>query len=105
MKTHFKVRNLGLSSNRDPKVVNSRSETLSVSFMEELDNFMGHMSSKYCATNSIPILSHCQDELEHLEEEVLVAHNNALLPTYNANSYEQTLLLNETGMFTEAASI
>lgn len=106
MKTHFKVRNLGLSSNRDPKVVNSRSETLSVSFMEELDNFMGHMTSKYCATNSIPILSHCQDELEHLEEEVLVAHNNALLPTYNANSYEQTLLARDrNGYVSEAASI
>lgn len=106
MKTHFKVRNIGLASNRDPNVVNRRSETLAVSFIEELDNFMGHMTSKYCATNSIPILSHCQDELEHLEEEVPVAHNNALLPTYNANSYEQTLLARDrNGYVSEAASI
>lgn len=106
MKTHFKVRNIGLASNRDPNVVNNRSETLSVSFIDELDNFMGHMTSKYCATNSIPILSHCQDELERLEEEVPVAHNNALLPTYNANSYEQTLLARDrNGYVSEAASI
>lgn len=82
-------------------------------FINELDKFVGKITSRYCLMHDIPILTHHQDILESLNEELnpelimkqettdlkdeaYISHNNLFLPNYHANSYFQTLIARDS---------
>lgn len=77
--------------------------------INEIEKFVGKLTSRYCSTNQIPIFAHHQDILEssnneldmekimesdnsELNDEVYISHNNLFLPNYHSNSFYQTLI-------------
>ncbi|CUM51087.1 unnamed protein product [Debaryomyces fabryi] len=82
-------------------------------FINEIDKFVGKITSRYCLMNEIPIFNHHQDILESLNEELnpelsmnkeatdlkdeaYISHNNLFLPNYHSNSYFQTLIARDS---------
>lgn len=80
-------------------------------FVNEIDMFISNIISNYCYERNIPIFTHSQGLSDNQEEasdtiisgnseheernsddEVLVPHNNSLLPAYHASSFYHTLL-------------
>lgn len=94
LRAHFMVRNI------DGAVNIQLSDTFEKEkfFLDELDKFSSNLTSYYCKINEIPVILKSQSIMEEQDaagtqaDEVLVKHNNLLLPEFHANSYYQTLI-------------
>ncbi|ABN68713.2 predicted protein, partial [Scheffersomyces stipitis CBS 6054] len=87
-------------------------------FMAELELFAANLTSNYCEYNDIPVLTVRQELMDEdgdnadtskrqsHPDNAIVSHDNKLLPSYEANSYFQTLLArDENGFVSSSAAI
>ncbi|EGV60004.1 hypothetical protein CANTEDRAFT_110487 [Yamadazyma tenuis ATCC 10573] len=93
-KTHFSVRNINGAGN-----INLEESVPKASFFtNELSHFVSNLTSKYCEEYNVPVFSSSQNILvdsaktDPRADEVLVTHNNMMLPKFHANSFYQTLV-------------
>lgn len=75
-------------------------------FIREADVLLGDIVSRYAANWNIPIYVNTQDILESTVEndEILISHNNSMLPTYNASTFGEAMFVkDQTGHVSLAA--
>lgn len=95
MKSHFNVRNINGAMNysfHQQKGFEKRQFLI-----EELQEFVGNITGYFCKEQEIPVLNHHQKLLNDINidpasDQVLITHNNILLPEFSANSFYQTLI-------------
>lgn len=98
LKSHFSIRNINGAANVNHGTPNHSTQANPQFFTEELDKLAGHLTSNYCKHYDIPVFRRYQDILsmeatyDPSKDEVLVNHDNFLLPQYHSNSYFQTLI-------------
>lgn len=109
MKTYFVHRNANsaISADCEAQTHYPRARFL----VDQVTHLAGSLAANFCAQNNIPIVARCQDVLpspddQPFADEVSVVHNNSLLPTFGAKSYEQTLMARDkNGHVSDAASV
>ena len=95
MKSHFNVRNINGAMNYS---FNQQKGFEKRQFLiEELQEFVGNIIGYFCKEHDIPMLNHHQKLLNDVNidpgsDQVLITHNNILLPEFSANSFYQTLI-------------
>lgn len=96
--THSKHRNINGASNYQTILPHeARSSKAKVDFfINELKLFVSNVTNKYAYDNGIPLIKRSQSlsssTFDPANDDVLVYHNNKLLPYYHATSYFQSLL-------------
>lgn len=109
LKSHFSVRNINGSMNINLRE-NKDELTKANFFITELDNFVSNLTANYCKEHEIPIISQLQNILSMPEsydpsiDEVLVNHDNLLLPHFHSTSFFQTLISRDAGGYVSLAA-
>lgn len=105
-KSHFSIRNINGAVNVNEDNNNNSNELHKADFfIQELDKFAANLTSQYCHHYEIPVFNNYHhllimpEEYDPNSDEVLVNHDNLLLPHFHSSSFFQTLISRDANGF------